>query len=108
MGIPTSEKDCRYIKTKLLFLGKGGLLKGIGSMMMGPRGRSGQASKGVSLVEVVKQATKGSKLKDVEEDIMVMDTKLKIIEILQVRGGKIRLDKVNFIHVGFCNWAKQH
>ena len=57
-------------------------------MMLGPRGNSTPAEKQVSLVDVVKQAAAGGTKtiagKDTAEDIMVMDTKLKIIEILQV------------------------
>ena len=52
-------------------------------MMLG--GNTPAAEKPMTMVDVVKQATvAGVKVKETEEDIMVMDTKLKIIEILQV------------------------
>ena len=70
-----------------------GVLRGIGSMgaavtnmvLRSHQDGTTQVDK-VSMVEVVKQATSiTSKKKDsAEEDVLVMDTKLKIIEILQV------------------------
>lgn len=57
------------------------------NMMLGGGGAQSQEKPVLTMVDVVKQATEniaGVKLKDSEEDIMVMDTKLKIIEILQV------------------------
>jgi len=57
------------------------------NMVLGSGGEASgnvPAEKPASLAEVVKQATSGVKKKNSpEEDVMVMDTKLKIIEILQ-------------------------
>ena len=66
-----------------------GVLRGIGSMgaavthMVLGSSTDTPAQEKVTLADVVKQATSAKK-KDAEEDVLVMDTKLKIIEILQV------------------------
>ncbi len=67
-----------------VFAGKVGLLKGIGSMLGRHGGGDAKVKPVTTLADVVKQAAVGSKLADATEDVMVMDTKLKIIEILQV------------------------
>ena len=67
------------------------MLKSIGGMVMGGSGDSGATTptKPPSLADVVKKATSGaSKTTGGDaEDGLVMETKLKIIEILQVREG---------------------
>ena len=68
------------LNCELLFSGKTSALKSIAMMANGDASKPGEKSR---LAEVVSQAASET-VKKISEDVMVMDTKLKIIEILQV------------------------
>ena len=62
------------------------MLKSLGGLVSGTREASTPTGtqKTVTMADVVKQATSGNKPAPESEDGLVMETKLKIIEILQV------------------------